>query len=158
MYSEELLLSAKKLRFPPNVEAAFIADHNIATLVALKRLWLVIVGLILLTILSDILFFEHYRWEFTAIRVAMIMPTLIAIFRSRQIPPHSGTRIHVSWYIAATALIFNFFQWFVSPHDSAYTNYGLTNVVFIAACATLSRGSFRQGLVGAVLVIFAASC
>jgi signal transduction histidine kinase len=155
MYSEELLLTAKKLHFPPNVEAAFITHSNVATLAALRRYWWALVVVCALMLGLDMVFFQHYRWEFAAIRVAIAFPGLWIMLRSRRLQPALERRIHIAWHILATAIIFNLFQWFITPEDSAFANYGLTNIVFVVLCFTLSRASFRLSFFCAICVVIA---
>ncbi len=156
-YSEEHLQLAKKLRFPPAVESEFIATQNIGTIKSLRRFAWATSAMVMSTGLLDVIFFAHYRWEFAAIRFSMALVAFVAMrfVLVRNISPQtmSERRVHLVWGFVLVAAVFNVFQCFIHPEDAAYSSYGLTNAVFITLCFTLSRASFLQASIGAVLII-----
>lgn len=157
MYLEEHLLVAKKLSFPPEMEAEFIAAQNIGTVKALHRFAWATSALLLISGFLDGIFFAHYRWEFAVIRMAMAVIAFVAmrvcLVRQSSRQGKVERRVHLVWGVVFVAGAFNIFQCFIRPEDTAYSSYGLTNAVFIALGFTLSRASLVQASVGAMCMI-----
>lgn len=153
MYSDELLQSAKKLRFPPPIEAEFIVQCNKTTRVSILRYGWAIIAFCFLSIIFDVTLFQEYRWEFFAIRMGMAMLVVIPMIRLRNLSTVSSKRLHILWYLVSAAALFNCFQFFVTSQDGAYASHGLTNIVFFGLIFMLSRASFFMACFGAALVI-----